>query len=100
MHVHSLLLSSLVTICSTLETTLAVVGAVVVVTVENPSHLHVIIANGLPLTISHERTTLLPSITGSAGVCVIDGGAIGESVKNLFKIKSGFCYNYSGVRDK
>jgi hypothetical protein len=38
-----------------------------------PSHAHVIVATGFPPCMVHVRVTLLPSIIGPAGVCVIVG---------------------------
>ena len=44
-----------------------------------PLHDHVIVARGLPPRMVHVRVTLLPSIIGPAGVCVIVGNVVGWS---------------------
>jgi hypothetical protein len=44
-----------------------------------PSHDHVIVATGFPPSMVHVRVTLLPSIIGPTGVCVIEGVVVGSS---------------------
>jgi hypothetical protein len=44
-----------------------------------PSHDHVIKATGFPPSMVHVRVTLLPSIIGPTGVCVIEGVVVGSS---------------------
>ena len=44
-----------------------------------PSHDHVIVATGFPPSMVHVRVTLLPSIVGPTGVCVIVGVVVGSS---------------------
>jgi hypothetical protein len=44
-----------------------------------PSHDHVIVATGFPPCMVHVSVTLLPSIIGPAGVCVIVGDVVGWS---------------------
>ena len=44
-----------------------------------PSHDHVIVATGFPPCMVHVRVTLLPSIIGPPGVCVIVGSVVGWS---------------------
>jgi hypothetical protein len=44
-----------------------------------PSHDHVIVATGFPPYMVHVRVTLLPSIIGPTGVCVIVGDVVGWS---------------------
>jgi hypothetical protein len=44
-----------------------------------PSHDHVIVATGFPPCMVHVRVTILPSIIGPNGVCVIVGDVVGWS---------------------
>jgi hypothetical protein len=47
-----------------------------------PSHDHVIVATGFPPCMVHVRVTLLPSIIGPTGVCIIVGEVVGWSKTN------------------
>jgi hypothetical protein len=62
---------------STLEMASSVDGLPVGVIGVAPSHYHVIVATGFPPCMVHVRVTLLPSIIGSTGVCIIVGDAVG-----------------------
>ena len=46
---------------------------------DDPSHVHVIVARGLPPFMSHVRITVEFSFIGPGGVCVIDGVDVGSS---------------------
>jgi hypothetical protein len=50
-----------------------------------PSHVHVIVATGFPPCMVHVRVTLLPSIIGPTGVCVIVGDVVGSSETVKFR---------------
>ena len=52
-----------------------------------PSHDHVIVATGFPPSMVHVRVTLLPSIIGPTGVCVIVGVVVGWSKTLKFILK-------------
>ena len=46
---------------------------------DDPSHVHVIVAGGLPPFMSHVRTIVERSFIGPGGVCRIDGIDVGSS---------------------
>jgi hypothetical protein len=83
-HVHICPLLSLEVKSSTLEMTSTVDGLSVGVIWEAPSHDHVIVATGFPPCMVHVRVTLLPSIIGPTGVCVIEGDVVGWSETLIF----------------
>ena len=76
-HVHICPLLFLEVISSTLEMASIVDGLPVGVISVVPSHDHVISATGFPPCMVHVRVTLLPSIIGPTGVCVIVGVVVG-----------------------
>ena len=78
-HVHICPLLFLEVTSSTLEMTSTVDGLPVGVIWVAPSHDHVIVATGFPPSMVHVRVTLLPSIVGPTGVCVIVGVVVGSS---------------------
>jgi hypothetical protein len=71
----------------TLEMTSTVDGLPVGVFWVAPSHDHVIVATGFPPSKVHVRVTLLPSIIGPTGVCVIVGDVVGWSKTLKFILK-------------
>jgi hypothetical protein len=78
-HVHICPLLSFEVTSSTLEMASKVDGLPVGVIWVAPSHDHVIKATGFPPSMVHVRVTLLPSIIGPTGVCVIEGVVVGSS---------------------
>jgi hypothetical protein len=78
-HVHICPLLSFEVTRSTLEMASTVDGLPVGVIWVAPSHDHVIVATGFPPSMVHVRVTLLPSIVGPTGVCVIVGVVVGSS---------------------
>ena len=78
-HVHICPLLFLEVTSSILEMASTVDGLPVVVIWVTPSHDHVIAATGFPTCMIHVRVTLLPSIIGLTGVCVIVCNVVGWS---------------------
>ena len=78
-HVHICPLLALEVTSSTLEMASAVDGLPVGVVWVAPSHDHVVVATGFPPCMVHVRVTLLPSIIGPTGTCVIVGNVVGWS---------------------
>jgi hypothetical protein len=72
---------------STLEMESTVDGLPVGVIWVALSHDHVIVATGFPPCMVHVRVTLLPSIIGPTGVCVIVGKVVGwsEILQSIWK---------------
>ena len=77
-HVHVCPLLFFEVTSSILELASTVDGLPVVIWVA-PSHDHVIVATRFPPCMVHVRVTLLPSIIGPTGVCVIVGDVLGIS---------------------
>ena len=46
---------------------------------DDPSHVHVIVASGLPPFMSHVNITVELSFIGSDGVCIMNGVDVGSS---------------------
>ena len=63
----------------TLDVAVLVVGLPVGVIGDDPSHVHVMVASGLPPFMSHARITVELSLIGPDGVCIIDGVDVGSS---------------------
>jgi hypothetical protein len=63
----------------TLDVAVLVGGLPVGLIEDDPSHIHMIVASGLPPFMSHVRITVELSFTGPGGVCIIDGIGIGSS---------------------
>ena len=78
-HVHICPLLLLEVTSSTVEMASTVYGLPVGVIWVAPSHDHVIVATGFPPCMVHVRVTLLPSIIGPTGVCVILVDVVGWS---------------------
>jgi hypothetical protein len=78
-HVQILPLSLLLTVNSTLDVAVLVEGLPVGLIGDDPSHVHVIVASGLPPFMSHVRITAEFSFIGPGGVCIIDGVDVGSS---------------------
>jgi hypothetical protein len=55
-----------------------------------PSHDHVIVATGFPPCMKHVRVTLLPSVIGPSGVCVILGDVVGWSRTDWYTFYNNF----------
>jgi hypothetical protein len=68
-----------VTVNCTLDVAVLVCGVPVGVIGDDPSHVHVIVASGLPPFMSHVRITVELSFKGPSGVCIIDGADVGSS---------------------
>ena len=86
-HVHICPLLSLEVTSSILEMASTVDGFPVGVIWVAPSHNHMIVATGFPPSMVHVRVTLLPSIIGPTGVCVIVGAVVGSSKTLKFILK-------------
>jgi hypothetical protein len=78
-HVHISPLLFLEVTSSIIEMASTVDGLPVGVIWVASSHDHVIVATGFPPCMVHVRVTLLPSIIGPTGVCVIVGNVVGWS---------------------
>ena len=78
-HVQILPLSLLLTVNCTLDVTVLVEGLLVGLIGDDPSHVHAIVASGLPPFMSHVRITVELSFIGPDGVCKIDGDDVGSS---------------------
>ena len=78
-HVQSLPLSLLLTVSCTLDVAVLVVGIPVGLIGDDPSHVHVIVASGLPPFMSYVRITMELSFIGPVGVCIIDGVDVGST---------------------
>jgi hypothetical protein len=78
-HVQIPPLSILVTVNCTLDVAVLVGGLPVVFIGDEPSHVHIIVASGLPPFMSHVRITIELSFIGPGGVCRIDGVDVGSS---------------------
>ena len=78
-HVQSLPLSLLLTVSCTLDVAVLVGGIPVGLIGDDPSHVHVIVASGLPPFMSHVRITMELSFIGPVGVCIIDGVDVGST---------------------
>jgi hypothetical protein len=63
----------------TLDVTVSVGGLPVVLIGDDPSHVHVNVASGLPPIMSHVIITVDLSFIGPGGVCIIDGVDVGSS---------------------
>ena len=79
MHVQILPLSLLLTVNCTLDVAVLFGGLPVGIIVNDRSHVHVIVASGLPPFMSHVRMTVELSFIGPGGVCAIDGVDVGSS---------------------
>ena len=79
LQVQILPLSLLLTVNCTLDVAVLVGGLPVGVIGDDPSHIHVIVASGLPPFMSHVRLTVEFSFIGPGGVCIIDGVDVGSS---------------------
>jgi hypothetical protein len=74
-----------VTVNCTLDVTVLVGGLPVVLIGDDPSHVHVIVASGLPPVMSHVRITVDFSFIAPGGSCIIDGVDVGSSeIKQVF----------------
>ena len=78
-HVQILPLSLLLTVNCTLYVAVLVGGLPVGLIGDDPSHVHVIVASGLPPSMSHVKITVELSLIGPDGVCIIDGVGVGSS---------------------
>ena len=78
-HVHILPLALLLTINCTLDVAVLVGGLPVGLISDDPSHVHVIVASGLPPCMSHIRITVELSFIGPDGVWIIDDLDVGSS---------------------
>jgi hypothetical protein len=67
------------TVNCTLDVALLVGGLPVGLISDDPSHVHAIVASGLPPFMSHVRMTMEPSFIGPVGVCKINGVDVGSS---------------------
>ena len=79
LQVQILPLSLLLTVNCTLVVAVLFGGLPVGVIADDPSHVHVIVASGLPPFMSHVRITVEVSFIGPGGVCIIDGVDVGSS---------------------
>jgi hypothetical protein len=77
--VQTLPLSLLLTVNCTLYVAVLVGGFPVGLIGDDPSHVHVTVASGLPPFMSHVRMTAKLSFIGPGGVCIIDGADVGSS---------------------
>ena len=77
--VQSLPLSFLLTVNCTQDVAVLVGGLPVGVIGDDPSHVHVIVASGLPPFMSHVRITVELSFIGPDGVWIIDDLDVGSS---------------------
>ena len=78
-HEQILPLVLLLTVNCTLDIAVLVGGLPVGLIGDDPSHVHVIVASGLPPFMSHVRITVELSFIGPDGVCKIDGDDVGSS---------------------
>ena len=78
-HVQILPLSLLLTVNCTLDVAVLVGGLPVGLIGDDPSHVHVIVASGLPPSMSHVKITVEFSLIEPDGVCIIDGVGVGSS---------------------
>ena len=78
-HVHILPSSFLFTVNCTLDVAVLVGGLPVVLIGDDPVHVHVIVASGLPPFMAHVRITVELSFIRPDGVCIIDGVEVGSS---------------------
>jgi hypothetical protein len=67
------------TVNCTLDVALLVGGLPVGLISDDPSHVHTIVASGLPPFMTHVRMTMEPSFIVPVGVCIIDGVDVGSS---------------------
>ena len=77
--VQILPLSLLLTVNCTLDVAVLVSGLPVWLIGDDPSHVHVIVASGLPPCMSHVRITVELSFIGPDGVCILYGVDVGSS---------------------
>ena len=77
--VQTLPLSVLLTVNCTLDVAVLVDGLPVWLIGDDPAHVHVILASGLPPFMSHVRITVELSFIGPGGFCIIDGDDVGSS---------------------
>ena len=63
----------------TLDVAVLVDGLSVGLIGDDPPHIHVMVANGLPPFMSHVRIIVELSFIAPDGVCIIDGVDIGSS---------------------
>ena len=82
--VQILPLSLLVTVNCTLDVVVLVDELPVGLIGDDPSHVHVIVASGLPPFMSHVRITVELSFIGPDSVCMIDGVDVGSSAITWF----------------
>ena len=82
--VQILPLSLLVTVNCTLDVVVLVDGLPVGLIGDDPSHVHVIVASGLPPFMSHVRITVELSFIGPDSVCMIDGVDVGSTAITWF----------------
>ena len=71
--------SLLLTVNCTLDVAVLVGGLPVELIGDDPPHIHVMVANGLPPFMSHVRIIVELSIIAPDGVCIIDDVDIGSS---------------------
>jgi hypothetical protein len=83
-HAHTCPLLFLEATSSTLEVASTVDGLPVGIIWVAPRNDHVIVATGFPPCMVHVRATLLPSIIGPTGVCVIVGDVVGWSETDCY----------------
>ena len=77
--VQILPLSLLLTVNCTLDVVVLVDELLVRLIGDDPSHVHVIVASGLPPFMSHVRITVELSFIGPDSFCMIDGVDVGSS---------------------
>ena len=77
--VHILPLLLLLTVNCTLYVAVLFGGPPVGLIGDDPSHVHAIVASGLPPVMSHVRMIAEFSFIGPDGVCIIDGVNVGSS---------------------
>jgi hypothetical protein len=82
--VQILPLSLLLTVKCKIAVAVLVGGLPVGLIGDDPSHVHVIVASGLPPFMSHVRITVELSFIGPGGVCMIDGVGVGSSAITWF----------------
>lgn len=78
-HEQILPLSLLFIVNCTLDVAVLVGGLPVGLISDDLSHVHVVVASGLPPFMSHVRITVELSLIGPGGACIIDGVDVGSS---------------------
>ena len=77
--IHIPPLSLLLTVNCTLDVAVLIGGLPVGLIGDDPAHVHLIVASGLPPFMSHVRLTVEFSFIRPGGVCIIDGIEVGSS---------------------